>query len=155
MGVNLKLNKITINKNILLDILEEKLEKISEDTVDILKAESPVDDTTKEKQKEYLMQGKRAWLMDNIESRKYWKVNRFVRSSFGGGIRSTLSNPNPAVIALALGFISPLNKNAEPVERTPNGKFSEQSPKGTYALEAMAKSFRNNNIKYIKIRKGR
>jgi hypothetical protein len=153
MGVDLKLNKLTLNKNILLDILEEKLDKISEDTVNILKTEAPVDDTTKEKQKMYLAQGKRAWLMDNIESRKYWKLNRITRSSFGGGIKSSLTNPNPAVIALALGFISPLNVNAEPVERTKNGKFSEQSPKGRYALEAMAKSFKNNNVKYIKIKK--
>ena len=153
MGVDLKLNKLTLNKNILLDILEEKLDKISEDAFNILKTEAPVDDTTKEKQKMYLAQGKRAWLMDNIESRKYWKLNRITRSSFGGGIKSSLTNPNPAVIALALGFISPLNVNAEPVERTKNGKYSEQSPKGRYALEAIAKSFKNNNVKYIKIKK--
>ena len=155
MGINTKLKKLTISKDSLMNILGDNLIKISNDTVDILKTESPVDDTTKEKQKMYLAQGKRAWLMDNIESRQYWRVSNIKKSNFGGRVKSTLSNPNPAVIALALGFISPLNKNAEPVERTPNGKFSEQDPKGRYALEAMAESFSNNNIKYIKIMKGR
>ena len=153
MGVDLKLNKLTLSKEQIMGVLSDSLIKISNDTVSILKTESPVDDTDKEKQKMYLAQGKRAWLMDNIESRKYWRVSNIKKSNFGGRVKSTLSNPNPAVIALALGFISPLNVNAEPVERTKNGKFSEQSPKGRYALEAMAKSFKNNNVKYIQIKK--
>ena len=153
MGNNMKLKKLTLNKNSLMDILGEELIKVSNDTVDILKKESPVDDTTKEKQKMYLAQGKRAWLMDNIESRKYWKVSNIKKSNFGGRVKSTLSNPNPAVVALALGFISPLNKNAKPVERTPNGKFSEQSPDGMYALNSIAKAFKQNNIENIQINK--
>ena len=153
MGVDFKLKKLTLSKDSLMGILGNSLIKISNDTVSILKTESPVDDTTKEKQKTYLAQGKRAWLMDNVESRKYWKVSNIKKSNFSGRVKSTLSNPNPAVIALALGFISPLNVNAEPVERTPDGKYSEQDPEGLYALKSIAKSFSNNNIENIEIKK--
>ena len=153
MGIDMKLNKMSINKSALIDILSTTLESVSNDTVEILKSESPVDNTTREKQKEYLIQGKRAWLKDNIESRRYWRVSNIVKSSFGGGVRARLTNPNPAVIALALGFISPLNKNAEPVERTPNGKFSEQDPNGEYALKSIQKALNKNGINNTQIYK--
>ena len=153
MGVDLKLKKLTLSKEQIMGVLGDSLIKISNETVNILKTEAPVDNTDKEKQKMYLAQGKRAWLMDNVESRKYWRVSNIKKSNFGGRVKSTLSNPNPAVIALALGFISPLNKNAEPVERTSDGKFSEQDPEGLYALKVMAKSFGNNNIDNIQIKK--
>lgn len=153
--VGFNLTNMKINPDLIGDILQEVANKVSLDLVQDLKETAPVDTTTKA-QAEYLYKqtGLRAWIKDSVSSRDYWAVNRVSRSSFGGGIRCSIVNKNPAVISLALGFIfSPLNVGKTPVERTQDGKYSIQDPKGMYALNSMKRSFAKNGIKYISINK--
>ena len=149
------LEKLTINPNILSEIVSIKAEIISNDTIQDLRDTQPRDDTTKEKASYvYKSSGKVSWIKDSISSADHWKLNRVTKSKFGGGVRCSIVNKNPAVISLALGFIfSPLNINANPVERTSDKKYSEQDPQGKYALNSMKRAFQKNGIKYIKVNK--
>jgi hypothetical protein len=150
---NFKLQKMTINPNIISELLGNVMDNVSKDTIIDLKTTSPVDDTTPQKAYYYLkLSGKRAWIKDDFESRDYWKyVGRMKTIK---GLRATLRNNNPAVISLALGFIfEEENINSKAVERTPDGKFSEQDPKGMFALDSIERALIKNNIKYVKKQK--
>ena len=66
MGMNLKLGTLKLNTAIIENILEKKSEKISYSFIDDLAQTAPIDDTTKEVQRNiFKATGKRAWLMDN------------------------------------------------------------------------------------------
>ena len=149
--MNLKLNKLNINQSALEDIIMVKSNIIQRDLVEDLQQTAPIDDTDKQKVKDWKAKGKNAWLMDRSASRLLWKAQPVVKSSFKGGVRAMVTNRSFASIALALGFHSPLNLNAEKVERSPEN-FSEQSPKGTYIAESMVRAFGKNGIKYINTR---
>ena len=111
-------------------------------------------DTTKEKQKTiYKATGKRAWLVDNDVSREMWRYDKSRRVRYGGKVSGSITNKSPASIALALGFTGLIKKGYEPVERTKNGKYSEQDPRGRYILESLRRAFQQNGIKNIKISK--
>ena len=155
MGMKLKLGTLKLNTAVIENILEKKSEKISYSFIDDLAQTAPIDDTTKEVQRNiFKATGKRAWLMDNkMPSREMWRLERITKSSFGGGVRSVITNKNPASIALALGFTGLIKKGYEPVERTKNGKYSEQDPRGRYILESLRRAFQKNGIKNIKINK--
>ena len=60
---------------------------------------------------------------------------------------------NPASIALALGFTGLIKKGYEPVERTSDGKYSEQDPQGMYILNSLNRAFQKNGINNITIDK--
>ena len=152
MDVNIKLKKITIDKNAIMSMLNKEAFEFSNDVIADMKENAPVDDTTPKKA-EYIYNstGKTAWIKDDISSRDHWKLKRVKGNR--RRVRAKLVNENPAVIALALGFISPLNKNAEPVERTPNGKFSEQSPKGDYVYRSLRRVMKARGYKFVKKKK--
>lgn len=155
MGLNIKLNTLKLNTAVIEQILEIKSEKVSYSFVNDLSQTAPIDDTTKEVQKRiFKATGKRAWLMDNgMPSREMWRLNKTIKSSFGGGVRSTIINKSPASIALALGFTGLIKRGYQPVERTKNGKYSEQDPRGRYILESLRRAFQQNGIKNVKISK--
>ena len=126
MGLNIKLNKLDLNTDILKNIMFKKIDVISLDTISDLKQTAPIDDTTKEKQR---------------------------RVKYGGKLSGSIINKSPASIALALGFNGLIKKGYEPVERTPDGKYSEQDPQGMYILESLSRAFQKNGISNITINK--
>ena len=154
MGLNIKLNKLNLNTDILKNIMFKKIDVISLDTTSDLKQTAPVDDTTKEKQKTiFKATGKRAWLMDNTISRELWRYDKSRRVKYGGKLSGSIINKSPASIALALGFTGLIKRGYQPVERTKNGKYSEQDPRGRYILESLRRAFQQNGIKNITIDK--
>ena len=154
MGLNIKLNKLDLNTDILKNIMFKKIDAISLDTISDLKQTAPVDDTTKEKQKTiFKATGKRAWLMDNTISRELWRYDKSRRVKYGGKLSGSIINKSPASIALALGFNGLIKKGYEPVERTSDGKYSEQDPQGMYILESLSRAFQKNGINNITIDK--
>ena len=121
--MGMKLNNLNFNKNIIENILLDKIDIISKDTITDLSQTAPIDDTTKEKQKNiYKATGKRAWLMDNDISREMWRYDKSRKVGYGGKVGGSIINKSPASIALALGFNGLIKKGYEPVERTKNGK---------------------------------
>ena len=155
MGLNIKLNTLKLNTAVIEQILEIKSEKVSYSFINDLSQTAPIDDTTKEVQKRiFKATGKRAWLMDNgMPSREMWRLDRTIKSSFGGKLSGSIINKSPASIALALGFNGLIKKGYEPVERTPDGKYSEQDPQGMYILESFSRAFQKNGINNITIDK--
>ena len=152
--MGMKLNNLNFNKNIIENILLDKIDIISKDTITDLSQTAPIDDTTKEKQKTiFKATGKRAWLMDNIVSRELWRYDKSRRVRYGGKVSGSITNKSPASIALALGFTGLIKKGYEPVERTSDGKYSEQDPQGMYILNSLHRAFQKNGIKNIKISK--
>jgi hypothetical protein len=91
--------------------------------------------------------------MDNTASRELWRYDKSRRVKYGGKVSGSIVNKSPASIALALGFTGLIKKGYEPVERTSDGKYSEQDPQGMYVLNSLNRAFQKNGIKNIKISK--
>lgn len=146
--MKMKMTNMTLYSDKIATLMAKTSGKISSDVVKDLKRTAPADDTTKEKARYiYNRTGKKAWIKDDIESRLYWEVdNRTIVKN--NTVTREITNENPAVISLALGFIHMLD--AEPVERTPDGIYSEQDPKGEYAINSLIRAFEKNRIKEIK-----
>lgn len=142
--------KFKVNKSVMAELLSPVVNELSENLIDDLKKTAPVDDTTKEKA-EYIYKstGKKAWIKDDVESREFWENDNKIRNR-KGVVYGSVSNNSPASIALALGFISPLNSKAKAVERRPDGLFSEQSPDGLYINESLERAMKENKLKDIK-----
>ena len=152
--MGMKLNKLDLNTEILKNIMFKKIDEISLDVISDLKQTAPIDDTTKEKQKTiYKATGKRAWLMDNNVSREMWRYDKTKRVRYGGKVSGSIINKSPASIALALGFTGLIKKGYESVERTLDGKYSEQDPQGMYILNSLNRAFQKNGIDNITIDK--
>jgi hypothetical protein len=144
--MNYKLDSLEIYQREFFNMFQEIEENLMIDIERDLRETSPKDDTSEP----YSVDGHRAWLMDDIVSREEWIVHKPIK--FKGTLLGEITNINPAIIALTEGFINVNPKmwaNAYPVERTKNGQFSEQSPKGDFIYQSLLRAFKANNFKII------
>jgi hypothetical protein len=82
-----------------------------------------------------------------------WRYDKSRRVKYGGKLSGSIVNKSPASIALALGFTGLIKRGYEPVERTSDGKYSEQDPQGMYILNSLNRAFQKNGINNITIDK--
>ena len=151
MATKIELKSLTFYEDRIWNMVSKSSAKLSNSVISDLKKTAPKDDTTKAKAEMiYKRTGKRAWVKDDVARREFWELSGTFRHR-RHKVTSEITNNNPAVVALALGFISPLNISSEAVERIPNGLFSEQSPDGRYALESIKRAMVKlgyTNVKY-------
>lgn len=126
--------------NILDDQLSPFIRSLSEDILKEIKENQPVDDTTKEKARMIrATTGENAWVKDGRSAIDAWSIGNVSKTKRGNEIN--LVNGAPWVWLMELGLFDQdpdlIGKN--PVERTEDGKFSEQAPEGYFIRDALIK----------------
>lgn len=121
-------------------ILAPFVNDLSEDILREIKENQPVDDTTKEKAMMIkATSGKNAWIKDGRSAIDAWSIGNVSKTKKGTEIN--LVNGAPWIWLMELGLFDQdpdlIGKN--PVERTDDGKFSEQAPEGYFIRDALTK----------------
>jgi len=88
------------------------------------------------------------WLMDNFKSKEQPIEIKTRISRKNGVLNIKVVSDNIYIPLLEDGNLneSPLLKNAQPVERTDDGRFSEQSPNGNFMRDNILKALRKAKL---------
>ena len=141
--------------------LRKRLQNALRDAKEILSTTSPIDNTTEAQSRKgngkfkYDKNGNkyalgRPWKMDdNVSAEHYhYKTTVLSRGKQEYGFSGKMFNTDSYVKALNEGgYNSLMPFHYERVERTSDGRFSEQSPEGNFIVEAIMKALKMNNLK--------